>query len=119
MMTRVMVMMMIEVFASSMIIAINNGKTYFRNRSEAYAITMMNKMMNIMMNMMMMMMLLLLKMLMMLLLLKMMMMLLLLKMNMMLMMISVSMISAIIIIWWFPRKVSFNVLIAIFVFIAS
>ena len=107
-----MVMMMIEVFASSMIIAINNGKTYFRNRSEAYAITMMNKMMNIMMNMMMMMMLLLL-------LLKMMMMLLLLKMNMMLMMISVSMISAIIIIWWFPRKVSFNVLIAIFVFIAS
>ena len=112
MMTRVMVMMMIEVFASSMIIAINNGKTYFRNRSEAYAITMMNKMMNIMMNMMMMMMLLLL-------LLKMMMMLLLLKMNMMLMMISVSMISAIIIIWWFPRKVSFNVLIAIFVFIAS
>ena len=27
-----------------------NGKTYFRNRSEAYAITMMNKMMNIMMN---------------------------------------------------------------------
>ena len=112
MMTRVMVMMMIELFASSMIIAINNGKTYFRNRSEAYAITMMNKMMNIMMNMMMMMMLLLL-------LLKMMMMLLLLKMNMMLMMISVSMISAIIIIWWFPRKVSFNVLIAIFVFIAS
>ena len=112
MMTRVMVMMMIELFASSMIIAINNGKTYFRNRSEAYAITMMNKMMNIMMNMMMMMMLLLL-------LLKMMMMLLLLKMNMMLMMISVSMISAIIIIWWFPRKVSFNVLIAVFVFIAS
>ena len=111
MMTRVMVMMMIELFASSMIIAINNGKTYFRNRSEAYAITMMNKMMNIMMNMMMMMM--------MLLLLKMLMMLLLLKMNMMLMMISVSMISAIIIIWWFPRKVSFNVLIAIFVFIAS
>ena len=113
MMTRVMVMMMIEVFASSMIIAINNGKTYFRNRSEAYAITMMNKMMNIMMNMMMMMMLLLL-------LLKMMMMLLLLKMNMMmmLMMISVSMISTIII-WWFPRKVSFNVLIAVFVFIAS
>ena len=53
MMTRVMVMMMIELFASSMIIAINNGKTYFRNRSEAYAITMMNKMMNIMMNMMM------------------------------------------------------------------
>ena len=97
MMTRVMVMMMIELFASSMIIAINNGKTYFRNRSEAYAITIMNIMMNMMM----------------------MMMLLLLKMNMMLMMISVSMISAIIIIWWFPRKVSFNVLIAIFVFIAS
>ena len=110
MMTRVMVMMMIELFASSMIIAINNGKTYFRNRSEAYAITMMNKMMNIMMNMMMMMM--------MLLLLKMLMMLLLLKMNMMLMMISVSMISTIIT-WWFPRKVSFNVLIAVFVFIAS